>query len=90
MRFQYIIISGSIFRKGGQAGDDHDVILMMIVPVLLLLLLRGGRDGDSSLESELMEVPFSDAVGGGLFWGWLEFPHGSLLAVYWWCWRGAG
>ncbi len=73
MRFQHIIISSPVFRQGRETGDDDNVILM-IIPVLGLL--RGGGDGsESSLETELMEVPFSDAVGGGLFWGWLEFPH---------------
>ncbi len=24
-----------------------------------------------------MEVPFTNAVGGGLFWSWFEFPHGD-------------
>mmetsp|Transcript_7600 Transcript_7600/g.11539 ORF Transcript_7600/g.11539 Transcript_7600/m.11539 type:complete len:121 (-) Transcript_7600:179-541(-) len=80
MRFQYIIIGGSVFREGGEAGDDNDVVVVVVV-VPVLLLLRGEGGGGATLETELMEVSFSNAVGGGLLWGWFELPHGYNYVV---------
>lgn len=77
MRFQYIIIGGSVFWEGGEAGDDNDVVVVVVV--VPVFLLRGEGGGGATLETELMEVSFSNAVGGGLLWGWFELPHGYYI-----------
>ena len=81
MRFQYIIIGGSVFWEGGEAGDDNDVVVVVVV--VPVLLLRGGGGG-ATLETKLMEVSFSNAVGGGLLWGWFELPHGYYYMLLLW------
>ena len=80
MRFQHIIIRSSIFRKGGKTRDDNDVVLVgMVIPVRGWL---GRSRSSAALETELMEVPFTNAVGGGLLWLWFEFPHHDCFLMF--------
>mmetsp|Transcript_23166 Transcript_23166/g.35291 ORF Transcript_23166/g.35291 Transcript_23166/m.35291 type:complete len:300 (-) Transcript_23166:2-901(-) len=82
VRFHHVVLSfrhggDSVFRKGGQSRDDDDVVVV-----------RGGwmvrcrrQWGASSLESELMEVPFADAIGRCVLGGGFEGSHGLSFFV---------